>query len=242
MVGFDILPAVDIRGGRLARMRRGDPRTLAESEGDPFEVARRLVAAGARWIHVVDLDAAMTGEPANLDLIMRIADMPVQVQAGGGLRAEAVADALERGAARAVLGAGGLADRNGAERSFAEHPGRVAAGLDIRGTRLSPRGGASPEEPLEPVLDWLAELDAKPVMVVVTDVERDGTLLGPDTELLVRVARRVGVPVLASGGVRSLQDLGALRALGSFVAGAVVGRALSDGLFTLEEALAVAAP
>jgi phosphoribosylformimino-5-aminoimidazole carboxamide ribonucleotide (ProFAR) isomerase len=241
-MSFDILPAVDVRAGRIARMRRGDPRTLAVSEGDPFEMARRLVDAGARWIHVVDLDAAMTGEPANLDLVRRIAELPVQVQAGGGLRADAVTDALQRGAARAVLGASALADRDAAERSFAEHPSRVAAGLDVRGAWLSPRGGAGSEEPLEPVLDWLAGLDAKPVMVVVTDVDRDGALLGPDTELLVRVARRVGVPVLASGGVRSLEDLAALRELGSFMAGAIVGRALADGLFTLEGALAAAGP
>jgi phosphoribosylformimino-5-aminoimidazole carboxamide ribonucleotide (ProFAR) isomerase len=239
---FDIIPAVDVRGGRIARMRGGDPATLAVSDGDPFELARGFVESGARWIHVVDLDAALTGEPANLGLIGRIAELPVRVQAGGGLHAEAVADALGRGAARAVLGAGGLADRASAERSFAEHPGRVGAGLDVRGSRLSPRGGASAEEPLEPVLEWLGGLAVKPVVVVVTDVGRDGTLLGPDSALLVSVAGRVGVPVLASGGVRSLEDLGALRTLVPAVAGAIVGRAFADGLFTLQEALAAVSP
>lgn len=239
---FDIIPAVDVRGGRIARMRGGDPATLAVSEGDPFDLARRFVESGARWVHVVDLDAALTGEPANLGLIARIAQLPVRVQAGGGLHAEAVAEALARGAARAVLGAGGLADRAGAERSFAEHPGRVAAGLDVRGSRLSPRGGAFADELLEPVLEWLAGLAVKPAVVVVTDVGRDGRLLGPDTVLLVKVAERIGAPVLASGGVRSLEDLGALRALGPLVAGAIVGRAFADGVFTLGEALAAVGP
>jgi phosphoribosylanthranilate isomerase len=239
---FDIIPAVDVSGGRIARMRGGDPATLAVSDGDPFEVARGFVEGGARWIHLVDLDAALTGEPANLGLIGRVAELPVRVQAGGGLYAGAVADVLRRGAARAVLGAGGLADRAGAERSFAEHPGHVAAGLDISGPRLSPRGGASAEEPLEPVLEWLAGLAVKPAVVVVTDVARDGTLRGPDTALLVMVAGRVGVPVLASGGVRSLEDLRALSTLGTPVAGAIVGRAFADGLFTLKEALTAVGP
>jgi phosphoribosylformimino-5-aminoimidazole carboxamide ribonucleotide (ProFAR) isomerase len=235
-MGFDVLPAIDVQGGRLARLRQGDPSTLAYEPGDPLDAAAALVEAGARWIHVVDLDAALSGRPANADTLRRIAGLPVRVQAGGGLGADAVRAALDLGAARAVLGGGALADRVEAERLLAEYGAGIAVGLDVRGERLAPRGG-HPERPLGPVLTWLAGVEPRPCAAVVTDVERDGMLAGVDASGLVGLSERLGIPVIASGGVRSLEDLRVLAAAGPEVIGAIVGRALHGGAFTLADAL-----
>jgi phosphoribosylformimino-5-aminoimidazole carboxamide ribonucleotide (ProFAR) isomerase len=234
---FDVLPAIDVQGGRLARLRQGDPATLAFEPGDPVEAAAAMVEAGARWIHVVDLDAALTGRAANAEVLGRIAALRVRVQAGGGLDADAVRAALDLGAARAVLGGGALAERGRAERLFVEHAERVAVGLDVRGDRLAPRGG-HPDAPLEPVLTWLANVAPKPAAAVVTDVERDGMLAGVDPNWLADLSDGVAMPVIASGGVRSLKDLRVLAAVGPRVIGAIVGRALHAGAFTLADALA----
>ncbi len=235
-MAFDLFPALDVKDGRLASLVRGDPGTLETFEGDPFEAARRLVAAGAAWLHLVDLNAALEGRPANLDLLERVSGLPVRVQAGGGLSVEGARAALDRGAARAVVSAA-AADREEAAALIRSHPERVAVGVDVRGDRLAPRGGRSVEAPLGPVLDWLASLSPPPAAVVWTDVARDGAMAGPDLQGLRRAAALTGLPVVASGGVRSLEDLRALAAAGADVAGAVVGRALREGAFTLEEAL-----
>ncbi len=219
-------------------MRGGDPATLTVRGGDPFEVAGALVEAGARWLHVVDLDAAVRGDAANMDTLERIATLPVRVQAGGGLSPRNVVSALDRGAARAVLGAGALGDRRAAARVIAEHPGRVGVGLDVLGDQLAPRGGRTPGEPLEPVLEWLAGLACEPPVAVITDVSRDGSLEGLDVDAFLAIADRTGLPAIASGGVRSTDDLRALAVHAPRVAGAIVGRALTEGAFTLAEAIA----
>ncbi len=234
---FELIPAIDVRAGRRARMERGDPHTLREVAGDPAETAAELVAGGARWLHVVDLDAALTGRPANQAILRRIADLPVAVQAGGGLGPEGVAEAIELGAARAVLGASALSDLEVAAAAFRRNPGRVAVGLDLLGDRIVPRGGRVPPFALEPVLRWLAGVEPPPARLVVTHVERDGTMAGPDLTRLASVAERTGIPVIASGGVRSLEDLRAIAALGPGVVGAVVGRALQEHGFSVAEAL-----
>lgn len=240
-MAFDLLPALDLKGGRVATMERGDPSTLAQHDRDPLDVARGYAAAGAGWIHVVDLDAALGGTAANLDLLARVAELPVRVQAGGGLSPGDVEAALSHGASRAVLGSAWLEDR-AAVRALLRRRGRaVAVGLDVRSEMLSPRGGRSAERALEPVLAWLAGADPKPGCLVVTAVERDGTMQGPDITLLETVADRTGIAIVASGGVRSLKDIRALAALQPKVVGAVVGRALSEGAVPLREALALCA-
>jgi phosphoribosylformimino-5-aminoimidazole carboxamide ribotide isomerase len=241
-VGFQLLPAIDLRGGRAARMHGGDQGSLAVLDDDPVSVAERFVADGARWIHVVDLDAALTGEPgaANVEVLGRIAALPIQVQAGGGLSPAAAEAALERGADRAVTGAAWLGEGAGgdAARALLEaHPGRVAVGLDVRGGDLAPRGGRWPERSLEPVVEWIAGLEPAPAAAVLTRVERDGSLAGVDIPWLMATAERLRCPVIASGGVGSLADLAALGAIGPPIVGAVVGRALADGVFTLRDAL-----
>ncbi len=242
-VDFELLPAIDLSGGRIARMRGGDPSSLEfdTAAPDPFEVARGFVADGARWIHVVDLDAAMgTGRSAaGGQVLRRIAALPVRIQAGGGLEPAAVERALADGAERAVVGAGwlGAVDRPAVEALVRRYPDRVAIGLDVRGDTVMPRGGARPSAPLEPILDWLAAAPVRPVAVVVTEVDRDSTLEGVDVARLVEIGARASASVVASGGIGSLADLRALAAAWPAIRGAIVGRALADGVFGIREAL-----
>jgi phosphoribosylformimino-5-aminoimidazole carboxamide ribotide isomerase len=241
MSRFEVLPAIDLQGGGLARMRRGDAATLQSLPGDPLAVAASFAAEGARWIHVVDLDAAVSGTPANLDVLETITTLPVRVQAGGGLSAEGVAEALERGADRAVLGSAAVSAWDDVPDLMRAFGSRLVLGLDLRGGRIESRGRVAPGRAVDDVLADVAALPQGPTSVVVTFVERDGELAGPDVDGLVRVARRAGVPVIASGGVRSIDDLRALAALGSgTIAGAIVGRALRERAFSLSRALAVA--
>ena len=240
-MAFDILPAIDLREGRVARMRGGDPSAVSVSDDDSVEVARRLVDAGARWLHVVDLDAAVTGEvgAANARALERIAALPVRVQAGGGLSPAAAAAALGRGAARAVVSAAYAdgAGRLAMTEALRAAPGRMAIGLDVRGEFLSPRGGRWPDRPLRPIVDWIAAAETRPAAVVVTHVDRDGSLTGVDVAWLMEMSVRLRAPVIASGGVASLEELAELARGGPAIAGAIVGRALAEGVFTLEEAL-----
>jgi phosphoribosylformimino-5-aminoimidazole carboxamide ribonucleotide (ProFAR) isomerase len=235
---FDVIPALDLRAGRLARVTGGDPSTLREVAGDPLALARRYAAAGATWIHVADLDAAIDGEPANLDLLPALAALGVRVQAGGSLSSDGVQAALAHGAARAVLGAQALGDEEVLLRAVARHGDRLGVALDVRGDRVAPRGRSAPGPAVSEALARLAR--ARPAFVVHTESGRDGALLGPDLDGLDRVARAVGVPVLASGGVRSLDDVAALAALAPAVAGVVVGRAFQDGVISVRDALDVA--
>ncbi len=236
---FDVIPAIDVKGGAVASMSRGDPSTLVAHPGDPVALARALVGEGARWIHVVDLDAALTGRPDNLDLVAAIAGLPVRVQVGGGLDPDGVRAALTHRAARAILGTRALADLPAAEAAIREAPSRVGVGLDVKDHRLAPRGGGDGALAPPAAMAWIRH--TRPGFVVYTAVDRDGTMQGPDLEGLARVAEATTVPVVASGGIRSLDDLAIVAAIGPAVVGAIVGRALREGAFTLGEALETAA-
>jgi phosphoribosylformimino-5-aminoimidazole carboxamide ribonucleotide (ProFAR) isomerase len=237
-VAFELLPAIDLHGGRLARMTRGDRSTIEALERDPLDVLRAWSEAGARWVHVVDLDAALDGAPANLHLLGAAARLGLRVEAGGGLSEEGVAAALGNGATRAVLGAAALLDPGTVERAVAANGERLAVGLDVRGDAVAPRGTDAVGPPVEEALRRLAA--ARPALIVFTDADRDGVMAGPDLRALVWVAESTGVPVLASGGVRSAADVRSLAALHPSVAGVIVGRALADGALTIDEALAAA--
>ncbi|MFT0762397.1 bifunctional 1-(5-phosphoribosyl)-5-((5-phosphoribosylamino)methylideneamino)imidazole-4-carboxamide isomerase/phosphoribosylanthranilate isomerase PriA [Actinomyces sp. F1_1611] len=234
-----LLPAIDVVDGQAVRLRQGE----AGSEtvyGAPVEVAADFVAAGAQWIHLVDLDAAF-GRGSNLDLLRQIiAQVPINVELSGGIRDQASLEAaLECGARRVNLGTAALEDPEWTERAIGQFGDRVAVGLDVRGETLAARGWTREGGNLWEVL---ARLDAAGcARYVVTDVERDGMLSGPNVELLRAVCARTDAPVIASGGVSSLEDLRTLRGLvGDGVEGAIVGKALYAGAFTLAEALAVA--
>jgi phosphoribosylformimino-5-aminoimidazole carboxamide ribotide isomerase len=251
---MDLYPAVDLRGGRAVRLVQGDfDRETAY--GDPVALARSFAAAGAPWLHVVDLDAARTGEPVQRDLVLRIAaEVSVPVQTGGGVRTDADVDALlGGGVARVVLGTAALDHPDLVRRAAARHPGRVAVGLDYRRapggrTEVAVRGWE--EGSGRDLVEVVADLEGSGVAaLVVTSIDADGTLAGPDLDGLAAVLAATGLPVIASGGVGGTADLVALSRLGAgtgapsrTLAGAIAGRALVDGRMTVEEAVAACAP
>ncbi|RJF40239.1 bifunctional 1-(5-phosphoribosyl)-5-((5-phosphoribosylamino)methylideneamino)imidazole-4-carboxamide isomerase/phosphoribosylanthranilate isomerase PriA [Actinomyces sp. 2119] len=234
-----LLPAVDVADGKAVRLVRGEAGSQTDY-GSPLEAARDWVRAGARWIHLVDLDAAF-GRGSNADLLARIVrDVGVNVELSGGIRDDdSLTRALDAGAARVNLGTAALEDPQWTQRVIAEHGERVAVGLDVRGTTLAARGWTREGGDL---WETLARLDqAGCARYVVTDVTRDGTLTGPNTTLLKEVCARTSAVVVASGGIADLDDLRALRRLvPDGVEGAIVGKALYSGSFTLQEALEAA--
>ncbi|GMU79897.1 MAG: phosphoribosyl isomerase A [Acidimicrobiia bacterium] len=239
---MDLLPAIDLRAGRCVRLHQGDFAAETVYDDDPVAVARAFAAAGARWIHVVDLDAARTGEPANLAVIERIAEsVDCAIQSGGGVRSEAAASALLlAGASRVVVGTAAVEDPGLVDRLCAEHPGRVAVGLDARGRDVAVRGWV--EGSGRDLLDLVSRFEASgAVALVVTEIARDGTMAGPDVDQLRAVVGATTVPVIASGGVGTLADLlvlADLRVGTRRLAGAIAGRAIYEGRFTVAEALA----
>ena len=240
---MDLYPAIDLRGGRCVRLAQGDYGRETVYGDDPVAVARGFAAAGAPWIHVVDLDAARTGVPANRAVVAAVAaavDIPVQT--GGGVRDDASADALlGAGVRRVVVGTAALDDPAWVRRLAARHPGRVAVGLDARGRDVAVRGWVDGSgQDLVDVARRFA--DAGVAALVVTEIGRDGMLAGPALDQLGEVLAATGLDVVASGGVGSLDDLRALAGLdvgGRRLAGAIVGRALYEGVFGVGEALAV---
>jgi 1-(5-phosphoribosyl)-5-[(5-phosphoribosylamino)methylideneamino] imidazole-4-carboxamide isomerase/N-(5'phosphoribosyl)anthranilate isomerase len=235
--GLTLLPAVDVAAGQAVRLVQGAAGTET-SYGDPLDAALAWQRAGADWIHLVDLDAAF-GRGSNAELLAAVVGrLDVAVELSGGIRDEAsLAAALATGCERVIVGTAALEDPDWVRGIIAEHGERIAVGLDVRGTRLAARGWTSEGGELLDVLGRL-EADSCP-RYVVTDVTRDGTLTGPNLDLLRQVCALTDSPVIASGGVSALDDL---RAIGSLlplgVTGAIVGKALYAGVFTLEEALA----
>jgi len=234
-----LLPAVDVVGGQAVRLSQGRAGTET-AYGSPLEAAAAFARAGADWLHLVDLDAAF-GRGSNADLLADIvARAPMDVELSGGIRDDvSLRRALGAGARRVNLGTAALEDPAWTGQAIAEFGDRVAVGLDVRGETLSARGWTREGGDLWDVMARLDDVGC--ARYVVTDVARDGMLSGPNLDLLERVCRRTGAAVVASGGVSSLDDIAALRTLTDIgLEGAIVGRALYAGAFTLEEALEVA--
>jgi len=230
----ELYPAVDVQGGRVARAPAPD--------ADPLAALDRFARAGARWVHLVDLDRAF-GRGANRELTRALlATAPVRVQVGGGLGTDdAIAEVLGWGAARVVLGTAAAADAALVDRLLGRHgPDRLAIGIDAKDGRLAARGGAAISPPPDLTPARLARrVQAQGARTIVyADAARDGTLAGPDLAG-ARALAQPGLEVIVSGGIASLDDLRAARGVG--LAGAVVGRALHEALFTVEEALACVA-
>lgn len=234
-----LLPAVDVANGKAVRLLKGQAGTETDY-GDPLDAARDWVEAGARWIHLVDLDAAF-GRGSNAELLARIVgEVGVKVELSGGIRDDAsLTRALEAGAARINLGTAALEDPEWTERVISDHGDLIAVGLDVRGSTLAARGWTKEGGNLWETLERLNAAGCS--RYVVTDVTRDGTLTGPNLELLRAVASFSPAPVVASGGIASLEDIAALAALvPQGVDSAIIGKALYNGDFTLQQALAVA--
>ena len=235
-----LLPAVDVAGGKAVRLTQGEAGTET-NYGDPLDAAGEWVSQGASWIHLVDLDAAF-GRGSNASILRKVIKQfkNVNVELSGGIRDDASLEAaLESGAARINLGTAALENPEWAADVISRYGEAIAVGLDVRGTTLAARGWTKEGGDLWEVLERLE--DAGCSRYVVTDVTKDGTLRGPNLELLREVTSRTPKPVVASGGISNLDDIAALRELVPLgVEGAIVGKALYAGAFTLAEALDVA--
>jgi len=236
---LELLPAIDVKGGLAVRLVQGEL-SKESTYGAPLEVAREFVEAGAEWIHLVDLDAAF-GIGSNADLLAQvIASVDIKVELSGGIRDdESLRKALATGCKRVNLGTAALENPEWTSKVISEFGDRIAVGLDVRGHTLAARGWTKEGGDLFETLERLDRNGCS--RYIVTDVAKDGTLTGPNLELLREVCAATKQPVVASGGVSKLQDLIDLRELTSIgVEGAIVGKALYAGAFTLPQALEVA--
>lgn len=237
---LELLPAVDVADGKAVRLTQGEAGSETDY-GSPIEAAQTWIDAGAEWIHLVDLDAAF-GRGDNRALIREVVDASrsVKIELSGGIRDDASLEAaLEAGATRVNLGTAALEDPAWTARVIERFGDAIAVGLDVRGTTLAARGWTQEGGDLFEVLQRLE--DAGCARYVVTDVTKDGTLRGPNIELLRQVMAKTSKPVVASGGISSLQDITDLCALVSEgLEGAILGKSLYAGKFTLQEALAIA--
>ncbi len=234
-----VIPAVDIRGGRCVRLRQGRANAETVYFDDPLEAARLWASAGARLIHVVDLDGAFEGQPVNFGLVAEIAEaLEVPVEVGGGVRSEETVERyLGVGVERVVIGTRALREPKWFADVCRRFPGRIVAGVDARGGRVVVEGWAETSQ--VDAIEFARRLDeAQPRAIIFTDVATDGTMKGPNLEALERLVEAVTTPVVASGGIASLADVRRVAALG--VEGMIIGKALFDGAFSLAEAIAAA--
>jgi len=234
-----VLPAIDLRGGRCVRLLQGRADRETVFGEDPLRTARMWAEGGAEMLHVVDLDGAFGGKPAHRDVILRMArglDIPLQV--GGGIRDDETAAAyLEGGVERVIIGTRALRDPDGLAALCARYPGRICAGVDAKGGRVAVSGWV--EESETAALELAARLGGMGLRAVIyTDISRDGTLEGPNIEATRAFAEACDAPVIASGGIGSLDDVRAVATLP--VEGMIIGRALYSGAVPLAEAIAAA--
>jgi len=233
-----LYPAIDLKEGRCVRLLRGEMGSATVFGDDPAAQAAAFAATGAEWLHIVDLDGAFAGAPANAAAVEAIlARIAIPCQLGGGIRDRAAIDGwLARGIARVILGTVAVEDPALVLDAARAHPGRIAVGLDARAGRVATRGWATDSGLMATDLARRFE-DAGIAALIYTDIERDGAMGGPNIAATESLARAVAIPVIASGGVSSLADLVALKATG-VVAGAIAGRALYEGAIDLGAALA----
>ncbi len=238
MKSLELLPAVDVKDGRAVRLVQGE---LSQESiyGAPLEVALEFQSAGAEWIHLVDLDAAFGRGDNALLLAQVVAALDIKVELSGGIRDDASLErAIATGARRINLGTAALENPSWTAQVIAKHGELIAVGLDVRGTTLAARGWTSEGGNLFETIERLDRDGC--ARYVLTDVTKDGTLAGPNIELLKSVCAVTSRPIVASGGISSLADIADLAALTSIgIEGAIVGKALYAGAFTLDQALKV---
>ena len=237
---MELFPAIDLRAGRCVRLVEGDFARETVYGDDPVAVARTFADAGARWIHVVDLDAALTGDPVNRSVVAavaaEVAPAGVRIQSGGGVRSvEAAAALFDAGVYRVVAGTAAVEAPSLVAEIAARWPGRVAVGLDHRAGEVRLRGWT--EDGGRTVLELVPEVvEAGASAVIVTDISRDGRLAGPDVEGLARLAEATGAPIIASGGVSSIEDVRALAGIAG-LEGIIAGRAIYEGRLDVAAAI-----
>ncbi|WP_203071369.1 1-(5-phosphoribosyl)-5-[(5-phosphoribosylamino)methylideneamino]imidazole-4-carboxamide isomerase [Falsiroseomonas ponticola] len=241
-MGFVLYPAIDLKGGQVVRLKRGDMAQATIYADDPGAQAASFAAQGFAWVHVVDLDGAFAGKPANVEAVKHIiAAVPgLSVQLGGGIRDMATAEAwLAAGVTRIILGSAAVKDPDFARAACRAFPGRVALGIDARDGFVATEGWA--ETSATNAVDLAKAFEGSGAAAIIyTDIARDGMLSGVNVTATAALARAVTMPVIASGGVASTDDIVALKAEG-VVAGAILGRALYDGRVEPAAALALAA-
>jgi phosphoribosylformimino-5-aminoimidazole carboxamide ribotide isomerase len=232
-----LLPAIDLKDGKCVRLLRGDMRTATVFGDDPASQARAFVEAGCEWLHLVDLNGAFEGHSINGEAVESIIDaIKVPVQLGGGIRDHtAIRRWLDRGVARVVLGTAAVEEPDLVRTAAADFPGQVAVGIDARGGEVATRGWSNDTGHDAVELARRFE-DAGVAAIVYTDIDRDGVMGGPNVAATEALARRVDIPVIASGGVSSLDDLIALKETG-IIEGAISGRALYEGAIDLRAAI-----
>jgi phosphoribosylformimino-5-aminoimidazole carboxamide ribotide isomerase len=243
MSGFTLYPAIDLKQGRVVRLQRGDMAQATIYAEDPAEQARAFAADGFKWLHVVDLDGAFAGKPANAEAVARILEAsPLPVQLGGGIRNMPTVEAwLGAGVTRVILGSAAVKDPPFVRQACRHFPGRVVVGIDARGGMVATEGWA--ETSTLSARDLALRLeDVGAAAIIYTDIDRDGMLSGVNVEQTRALALALETPVIASGGVASLADLVALKAVAADgISGCILGRALYDGRIVPAEALALAA-
>jgi phosphoribosylformimino-5-aminoimidazole carboxamide ribotide isomerase len=237
-----LYPAIDLKDGQAVRLVQGEMDRATVFADDPAEPARRFASAGCQWLHLVDLNGAFAGAPVNAAAVRAILSaVSIPCQLGGGIRDRATIDRwLNAGIARVILGTAAVEDPALVRDAARAHPGRIAVGIDARAGRVATRGWAEVTDITATDLA-LRFQDAGVAAIIYTDILRDGAMGGPNIAATADLARAVSIPVIASGGVASLQDLIALRDTG-LIAGAISGRALYDGAIDLPGALAALAP
>ncbi len=237
-----LYPAIDLKGGQCVRLVQGDMDRVTIYNPDPVAQARTWESAGFSWIHIVDLDGAVGGAPANAHAVRNIlAQVRIPIQLGGGIRTPAqVEHWLKAGVSRVILGTAAVRDPDMVRAACAAFPGRIVLGLDTRGAYVAVDGWTELSD--LPAADLAHEMEKAGVSAIIhTDIARDGTGSGPNLVETRALARAVGIPVIASGGVGSLEDLRAVRAASADgVSGVILGRALYDGRITPAQALAIA--
>ena len=236
-----IIPAIDIKDGRCVRLQQGRAGTESVYSDDPVAVARRWESEGAELIHVVDLDGAFSGAPKNDDLVLKIVrSVKTPIQVAGGIRTiEDIGRYVREGASRIVLGTKVVSDRPFLETACRSFPGRISVGLDTRAGKVLVKGWTEATE--QSAVDLADQMNGLGILsIIFTDVQRDGMLKGPNLDAIRELARSVEIPIIASGGISSLEDIRSLLALeSSGVAGVIVGKALYTGAVKLNEALSL---
>ncbi|MBN1192793.1 MAG: 1-(5-phosphoribosyl)-5-[(5-phosphoribosylamino)methylideneamino]imidazole-4-carboxamide isomerase [Coriobacteriia bacterium] len=234
---MNILPAIDILDGKAVRLRQGRLDAVTVYNNDPVDQARRFMDSGAEWIHVVDLDGAVLGEPKNIDIVRQIADLGVTVQTGGGIRTMSTVDRMfDAGVERVVLGTALVKEPQLVAEACEKYTG-IVAGIDARDGRVAVEGWREGTD--HGVLELIMELELLGVRrVAYTDISKDGMQCGINYGAYRALTTQISIPIIASGGVSSLDDVHDLRNLGPQIESVIIGRALYEKVFTLEEAIA----